>query len=264
MIDSAASAPPRHSAHALGACIVHTERALTQWRHSPSAMGTAIVMPVFMLATLTVIFGGLLDDATGTDSVYGLVPMVLSAGVLFGAIANAVAVVDERTAGLTARFATIRAPLGSVTVGRLAAAVIRNVVSSIAVLVLAVILGFRVDSAAGAALFVATFVLLVLVVETFLLACASRASSGDAITNAIAVVPLLMFLNSGFLPTADLHPAVRALVENAPLSGPVDVMRDAATGAGTDTHSLVVSVVWAGVLIVCALFLGHGRWTRTD
>ncbi len=80
-----ANAPPRSSLAAES--LLFAGRLLTRWRRQPMVLIQALVFPTFLLITYKLLVGKSIIRITGTESLYGLVPMCAVAGAMFGALA---------------------------------------------------------------------------------------------------------------------------------------------------------------------------------
>ena len=116
-------------------------RSLRHSVRSIDALLTAIFLPVGIMLMFVYVFGGAID--TGGRYVDYVVPgiIVLCAG--FGSAGTAVAVAMDMTSGVIDRFRTLPISSAAVLTGHVAASVARNVVSTLLVLGVALLAGFR-------------------------------------------------------------------------------------------------------------------------
>ena len=104
-----ANAPPRSSLAAES--LLFAGRLLTHWRRQPAVLIQALLFPTFLLITYKLLVGKSIMRITGTDSLYGLVPMCAVAGAMFGALAAGRSISLERDSGLLSQTVGVsRAP----------------------------------------------------------------------------------------------------------------------------------------------------------
>ena len=80
--------------------LLFARRQLTHWRRSPTVPIQALLFPTFLLITYKLLVGKSVVRITGTDSLYGLVPMCAVAGAMFGALGAGLTIISERDSGL--------------------------------------------------------------------------------------------------------------------------------------------------------------------
>ncbi len=93
-----ANAPPRSSLAVES--LLFAGRLLTHWRRAPTVPIQALLFPTFLLITYKLLVGKSIMRITGTDSLYGLVPMCAVAGAMFGALGAGLTIRVERESGL--------------------------------------------------------------------------------------------------------------------------------------------------------------------
>ena len=116
-------------------------RSLRHSVRSIDALLTAILLPVAIMLMFVYVFGGAIEtDGRYVDYVVpGII--VLCAG--FGSAGTAVAVALDMTTGVIDRFRTLPISSAAVLTGHVAASVARNVVSTLLVIGVALLAGFR-------------------------------------------------------------------------------------------------------------------------
>ena len=88
----------------------------------------ALLFPTFLLITYKLLVGKSIMRITGTDSLYGLVPMCAVAGAMFGALAAGLTLRIERDSGLLSRLWVLPVNRASALTGRLLAEAVRTLV----------------------------------------------------------------------------------------------------------------------------------------
>src|SRR6516162_9236204 len=119
-------------------------RSLRLSARSPDALLTALLLPVMLMVVFVYLFGGAV--AIGTRYIEYVVPGVLLLCAVSGAATTAVTVCQDMTGGIIDRFRSLDVSGSAVLAGHVAASVLRNLVSTVLVVAVAVGLGFRPHS----------------------------------------------------------------------------------------------------------------------
>ncbi len=238
-----ADAPPRSSLAAES--LLFAGHLLTRWRRQPMVLIQALVFPTFLLIAYKLLVGKSIIRITGTESLYGLVPMCAVAGAMFGALATSRTIWIDRDSGLIGRLWVFPVHRSSALAGRLLAEAARTLVSSALITAVGVGLGLRFK---GGWLSVIPFILVpVLVVVVFSMAAiaiAVRARNGSALMWLGVPCTGAAFASSGVVPTHTLPWAVRLEIHLQPLWPMIESMRALAQGIPA-LWPLLLTVMWA-------------------
>ena len=101
-------------------------RLFTRWRRAPTVPIQALLFPTFFLITYKLLVGKSIVRITGTDSLYGLVPMCAVAGAMFGALGAGLTIIAERESGLLGQLWMLPVNRASALIGRLLAEAART------------------------------------------------------------------------------------------------------------------------------------------
>jgi ABC-2 type transport system permease protein len=232
----------RHSALEAG-------RLLRRWRRDPIVAVQALLFPTFLLVIYKLLVGKAVLAVTGSDSLYGLVPMCAVVGAVFGTLGAGLALPAERESGLLTRLWLMPVHRASALTGRLAAEAARTTASAVVLTAFGIALGLRFANGwPSAVAFVLVPVLISIGVATVVIAIAVRADGRAMVTWLGAGCVVLLFFNTGVAP-AEVFPSwLRPAVRLQPMSPTIEAMRGLAEG-GPVLWPLVQSGVWAGVLI---------------
>jgi len=237
-----ADATPRNSLATES--LVFANHLLTRWRREPGVLIQALVFPTFLLIAYKLLVGKSIIRITGTDSLYGLVPMCAVAGAMFGALAAGRAITFERDGGLIGRLWVFPVHRASALTGRLLAEAARTLASSALITAVGVGLGLRFK---GGWLAVIPFMLVpVLVIVPFsmaVIAIAVRAKTGAVLIWLSVPSSGLVFASSGVVPLQSLPASVRLHVQLQPMWATIASMRELAQG-GPVLWPLLVTVMW--------------------
>jgi ABC-2 type transport system permease protein len=224
-------------------------RSLRHSIRSIDALLTAIMLPVAILLMFVYVFGGAID--TGGRYVDYVVPgiIVLCAG--FGSAGTAVAVSLDMTTGVIDRFRTLPISSSAVLTGHVAASVTRNVVSTLLVICVAFICGFRPEAGPLDWLAVAGLLLALMTAISWLAACFGLlARSVEAANAATFIAAFAPYVSSAFVPADSMPGGLSWVAEHQPVTPIADTIRELLLGMPVGSEALI-AVAWcvAGIVI---------------
>lgn len=237
---------------------VLTGRALRhQLRHIDGLlMGAAV--PVMLLLVFVYVFGGAI--AGRAEYVRYVVPGIIVLAAGFSASQVALAVTDDLTTGTVDRLRAMATPVAALLSGHVLANVARNLGSTLLVVVLAIVIGFRSEASALAWLATAGIaVLYMLAIAAVSVAIGVVARSADAASGFTFFVLFLPYVSSAFVEPETLPAALRGFAEHQPITPVIETMRALLLGAPVGTSAWLavawcLGVIVASVPLTAALF----------
>jgi ABC-2 type transport system permease protein len=193
-------------------------------RRNLDAMITSLMLPIMLMLLFVYLFGGAIN--TGTAYVTYVVPGVLLLCASYGASLTAVAVTNDMTGGIIDRFRSMDVGGASFLAGHVSASVARNAASTVIVLGVAVLIGFR-PTAGPLAWLAAIGVLLafVLAVSWLSAAVGLLAKSPEAAGGFTFLVMFLPYPSSAFVPIDTLPTWLRGFSEHQPTTPVIESLR---------------------------------------
>jgi ABC-2 type transport system permease protein len=224
-------------------------RLLRRWRRDPIVAVQALLFPTFLLVIYKVLIGKAVLAVTGSDSLYGLVPMCAVVGAVFGTLGAGLALPAERESGLLSRLWVLPVHRASALTGRLLAEAIRTAASAVVLTAFGVALGLRfADGWAAAMAFVVVPVMMSVGVATAVIAIAVRADGRAMVTWLGAGCVVLLFFNTGAAPVEVFPSWLQQAVRLQPMSPTIEAMRGLAAG-GPVLWPLLQTGAWACGLV---------------
>jgi ABC-2 type transport system permease protein len=220
-------------------------RLFTNWRRAPIVPIQALLFPTFLLITYKLLVGKSMVRLTGTDSLYGLVPMCAVAGAMFGALGAGLMIPTERESGLLSQLWVLPVNRASALIGRLLAEAARTLLGAILITAVGVGLGLRFHGGWLAVIpFLLVPVLVAVVFSTAVIAIAVRSTS-SAVLFWLAVPSITLVFSSSGVPPVEMLPSwMRPLIPLQPMAPTIQSMRALAQG-GPALWPLLLSLVWA-------------------
>ena len=254
--------------HALVHARIMLRRNLRHMRRYPSLTLMLTLMPLVFLLLFVYIFGGTLGSGLGSGMPGGLhglqgahggrsayanyvAPAIIVMAVAAAAQGTAIAVAQDMTEGIIARFRTMAVARSSVLTGHVVGAAIQTLIGVVAVTAAALAVGFRPHANPAEWLAALGVVLLLTFAVTWLcVGLGLSAKSVETASNSPMFLILLPFLGSGFVPTSSLPTAVRWFAEYQPFTPVNETLRGLLTGTRIGDN-LIITIAWClGVAVL--------------
>jgi ABC-2 type transport system permease protein len=237
----------------IGRSVRHSVRSI-------DALLTAVMLPVMLLLLFVYVFGGAIQ--TGGRYLDYVVPGIILLCAGYGAATTAVAVNADMTTGVIDRFRSLPIAGAAPLTGHVVASVLRNVVSTVIVLAVALAIGF--DPTAGIAdwLGVLGLLLAFMAAISWLGAAfgllARSAESAGAFSFFVLFLP---YVSSAFVPPESMPAALETFAQHQPITPITETLR--ALLLGTPGAETATAVAWclglAAVGAVAAALLFRRR-----
>jgi ABC-2 type transport system permease protein len=240
-------------------------RQLLHLRRYPSLTGLLIGMPVIFLLLFVYVFGGTLGAGIGGGRaayVNYLTPGILLFTVAGAAAGPAISVASDMTEGIVDRFRSMAISRGSLLTGHVLGSLVQNLLALLAVLGVALLIGFRPNATALEWLAVAGMLTATAFALTwFAVALGMVADSVETASNTPMFLSLLPFLGSGFVPTDTMPAGLRAFAEHQPFTPIIETLRGLLLGSGIGS-SAVVALAWCAVISLASYLWARRSYNR--
>ena len=215
----------------------------------------AIVLPVLMMSLFVYVFGGAIG---AVDSyVNYVVPGILVLCTGYGATSTAMSVADDMKKGVVDRFRSMPISGFSVLTGHVVASVARNALATTAVVLVALLMGFRPSASVG------SWLLAMGLLALYVLALSWLAAGFGVIARTVESAGLLGFfmlfipyLSSAFVPVTTMPSFLRAISEHQPITPVIEAVR--ALMNDQPVTSGWLALAWSGGLLLGAF--GWATW----
>jgi ABC-2 type transport system permease protein len=218
-------------------------------RRNSDALVTSLVLPVTLMLLFVYLFGGAIH--TGTHYVTYVVPGVLVLCAGFGSATTAVSVSQDMTSGIIDRFRSMDIGADALLAGHVAASVVRNVASTILVLGVALLIGFRPHTDVADALAAAGILLAFIMAISWVAAAVGLlATSPEAANGFTFVLVFLPYPSSAFVPIDTMQGWLQGFAHHQPVTPVVEALRGLLVGTAVRSSAWVALAWCAGLLIV--------------
>jgi ABC-2 type transport system permease protein len=256
----------RSYAVADSATMVH--RNLKHMVRYPTVVLLVIGMPVVFLLLFVYVFGGTLGAGLGgvsggrSDYANYLVPGILVLTLAGSGQGTAISVAMDMTEGIIARFKTMNISRASVLWGHVVGTMVQTGLGIVAVLGVAVAVGFRPDASPSEWAAATAVVAMISLAFTWLSAALGLAAKNvESASNLPMFLLLLPFLGSGFAPTDSMPTAMQWFAENQPFTPFTETLRGLLLGSEIGGDA-IATIVWSAAITVLSYLWAMSLYNR--
>lgn len=248
------------TAEALRDGSVLAARSIRMTVRRPDALLTVLLMPILLMLVFGYLFGGAIQPGTGY--VGYLVPGVMLTCVVLASSTTAVSVTLDLSTGVIDRFRSLDVGGPAFLAGHVAASVLRNAITSVLVVAIALPMGFRPAATPLGWLAAAGLILGLALTVSWLSALSGLLfTSPEAASGLTFFMMLVPFTSSSFVPIATMPAWLRGFVRHQPATLVVESVRNLLTGrpAGTTPWQ---AAAWCTGLVLGSILLSGAAFAR--
>jgi ABC-2 type transport system permease protein len=225
-------------------------RCLRLSRRNVEAVLTSLMLPVMLMLLFVYLFGGAIETGTAKYVTY-VVPGLLLLCAGYGASVTAVSVSHDMSGGIVDRFRSLDVGGAAVLGGHVAASVVRNAASTVLVLGVGVLVGFRphasaLDWLAAAALLLAFVVAL----SWFAAVIGLLAKTPEGASGFTFFVMFLPYPSSAFVPVHTMPGWIQGFATHQPVTPVIETLRSLLLGTPAGANPWQAVAWCAGILAV--------------
>jgi len=224
-------------------------------RNTDQLLGT-FFQPIMFILLFSAVFGGAIELALpqGVSYINYLMAGIIVQTVAFGSTTTAVSVCNDLQKGIVDRFKSLPMSNLAVLTGHVVSDQFRNGISTVVMIIVGLIIGFRSSAS------VADWLMIALILGLFTLAFSwlsaivgmlAKTVEGVQWISFVLVLPLT-FASSAFVPTSGMPSGLRFFAENQPITHVIEATRALMLGAPTGNH-VTMSIVWSVAILIIAL-----------
>jgi ABC-2 type transport system permease protein len=223
-------------------------RSMRHTLRTPDTMLLAIALPVILMLMFVYVFGGAMD--VGGEYIDYVVPGIILLCASFGAATTATSVSVDMTEGIVDRFRTMAISRSAVLTGHVAGSLVRNLLTAVLVLAVALAIGFRPNATAlewvAAAGLIALFVLAISWLCAALGLVAANPEAANGFTFFLLFLP---YVSSAFVPTSSMPAWLQWFADNQPVTSVIETLRGLLMGTPIG-DSGALAIAWcAGIAV---------------
>src|SRR5207237_7569225 len=214
---------------ALNDSLIMIRRSSTHIIRNTDQLLGAFFQPIMFLVLFAAVFGGAISKALppGTNYLDFLMPGIIVQTLAFGSTTTAVAICNDLQKGIVDRFRSLPMSSLAVLTGHVAADLLRNTISTVVMLVVGLVIGFRSSASVTDWLVIAGIILLFTLAFSWLSAIVGLvARTVEAVQwlTFVMVFPLT-FASTTFVPAEGMHPILKIFAANQPITQIVEAVR---------------------------------------
>ncbi|MEO5949990.1 MAG: ABC transporter permease [Candidatus Saccharimonadales bacterium] len=222
-------------------------------RNMDQLLGT-FFQPIMFLVLFAAVFGGAISNSLpkGVGYLDFLMAGIIIQTVAFGSTTTAIAICNDLQKGIVDRFRSLPMSTAAVLNGHIISDLLRNGLSTIVMVIVGLIIGFRSNASVTDWLLIAGIIMLFTLAFSWLMAIMGVvAKSVEAVQwlTFIIIFPLT-FASSAFVPTAGMPKYLEFFATNQPITQIIEAVRALMLGTPIGNHGWI-AVAWClGILIV--------------
>lgn len=244
--------------------LVMAGRSIRLSRRNVDAVFTSLMLPVMLMLIFVYIFGGAISTGTRGPYVSYVVPGVLLICASFGSSGTAVGVSEDMKNGIIDRLRSLDVGGASILAGHVAASTLRNVVSTVLVLGVALLIGFRPAPTLPAALAAAGLLLAFIVSISWLAAAVGLLTRSPEAAGAFSF--FMMFLtypSSTFAPIDSMPGWIQGFAYHQPVTRVIESLRGLLLDRPVGADPWVALAWCTGIFVVAVGVSGRLFRNRT-
>lgn len=222
-------------------------------RNMDQLLGT-FFQPIMFLVLFAAVFGGAITNSLppGVGYLDFLMAGIIIQTVAFGSTTTAIAICNDLQKGIVDRFRSLPMSNTAVLNGHIISDLFRNGLSTVVMIVVGLIIGFRSSASFTDWLMIAGLIMLFTLSFSWIMAIMGvKAKSVEAVQwlTFIIIFPLT-FASSAFVPTEGMPDYLEAFAANQPITQIIEAVRALMLGTPIGDHGWL-AVAWClGMLVV--------------
>lgn len=236
-------------------------KALTR---NPELLVFAVLQPIMFVVLFVYVFGGSITVPGYSSYEQYVVPGIFAQTVLFGSIYTGLGIAEDLTKGFIDRLRSLPMAPSAMLVGRTMSDVVRNALSFAVMLVVAFIVGFRIEGSLAEAVAATALLFLFAYAFSWVQAYTGLVAGSAEAVNSIAFLWMFVatFISSAFVSPENMPGWLQPIAEHNPITVVTDAGRALYNGRdpGSDPW---IALAWAAGITVVFASLSLRRYRRT-
>lgn len=230
------------------------KRCLLTSLRNPEALLVATIVPFLLMFLFGTVFGTI-ANVGDFNYIDFIVPGIILQSIGQSSQYSAMNVATDMTKGIIDRFRTMSISKTSVLIGHAGAGVVRNTISTITIIITALILGFRPKGSFLDWLVIVGLLTLVnIAVSLLAVMCGLLSRTVEGSSGLMLPLFILPFISSGFVPVDSMNKGIKWFAEIRPMTPIIDSFRALTLNLPLG-NSLWVALAWCiGIIVVAFTF----------
>ena len=221
---------------------------------TPESLIMSVVVPAILLVIFVFVFGGSMNVGD-YNIVNFLVPGVLVNSLVQASSATGISVNKDMTTGMVARFRSMAITNVAFLAGHVLADVIKTIFTTIVVIGVAFLIGFRPTANFTEWLIIIGIIFLFILANTWIAVWLGvKMRDAESVGGIISLYAVLVFLSPGMAPTENMPRFLRYFAENQPMASFINTLRALMNGNDIAGNDLQLTLIWWGGILVLTFF----------
>ena len=232
------------------------------FRH-PEAFASAIIIPAILMWLFGVVFSNIMHF--GDYSVINfIIPGIILQTLGQSSASTGISVNNDMTKGIIDRFRSMPISKSAVLTGHVFASVVKHIITTIIVIGVALLIGFRPQAGFVDWLVISAILVLVMLALTWIAVVGGLvASNAESVQGKLFLLFVLPYLSTGFVPVESIDAAwLRWFVANQPWTPIIDALRGLMLGTSVNGNTMALALAWTVGAIVVASVLSVQIYKR--
>ncbi len=209
--------------------LVMTRRNLIYYIREPRLIFFAGIQPVIFLLLFTFVFGGAIESGApaSIDYINYLIPGILAQTVIIASTQTTVGLADDLSKGMVDRFRSLPMSRAAVLAGRTLADSIRGIFTTVVLLTVGTLIGFRTENGIGAILSVIGLAFVIGYAFTWIAATLGLLVKNPEVAQVVGFIWIFpaTFASSIFVPVSTMPEWLQGFAKNQPISVVTNAIR---------------------------------------
>lgn len=239
-----------------------TARCLLLSKRNVDTLITCIALPILMMTLFVYVLGGAMNVGD-TSYVNYIVPGIIIQCIGQCASTTAITVNSDQGHGILERYYTMPIYKSSILWGHVISAVCRNLVSTIMVIVVALLIGFQPAAQGWDWLMIIVLLILYIVALSWLsVYLGIIAHSPEGAGACIVFASVLPYISSGFVPVDTMPHLLSIFAKYQPMTPIIESLRALFMHEPLQPSTLSIAILWCFVFIVLFYCLSKRAFKR--
>lgn len=221
---------------------------------NPELLVFAALQPIMFVVLFVYVFGGSIQVPGYKSYEQYVVPGIFAQTVLFGSIYTGLGIAEDLNKGFVDRLRSLPMSSGAVLVGRTMSDVVRNALSFTVMLLVAFLVGFRIEGSVAEAVAATLLLFLFAYAFSWIQAYTGLVAGTAEAVNSIAFLWMFVatFISSAFVAPENMPSWLQPIAEHNPVTVVTDAGRALYNGRDPGNDPWIALAWAAGITIVFA------------
>jgi ABC-2 type transport system permease protein/oleandomycin transport system permease protein len=246
--------PPTGRLWAVRDAWTEATRHLKALPRNPELLVFAALQPIMFVVLFVYVFGGSIQVPGYSSYEQYVVPGIFAQTVLFGSIYTGLGIAEDLSKGFVDRLRSLPMSSGAVLVGRTMSDVVRNALSFTVMLLVAFVVGFRIEGSLAEAVAATLLLFLFAYAFSWIQAYTGLVAGTAEAVNSIAFLWMFVatFISSAFVAPENMPGWLQPIAEHNPVTVVTDAGRALYNGRDPGADPWIALAWAAGITIVFA------------